>query len=328
MGSYYRNRTKITASRDYKKPFPELQDVSNLNLNDLKKIRDFIVSYPRKLHLVNHENNIIKSDNEKKRAINEERQRRWENEKRTSDEKYQRQFVSPIENKISSLKAELSKYAVSFLESLITSDVFTSNILGIEGRFYGAPARQMEKEIQSLMEQRWKLIAARPTPPQPKNLDLSPQQKEPNDYTVLTISGAKVRFYYHKLNLADVNRLISEAEIILLKDKEKISEIKARANRNESAVRNQAKNYTRGIAGQIEKFSGCPYCGGELNNSNSHQDHIHPVSKGGLSIAGNLVFVCISCNLKKRDKSLRVFVRDQGLDFDIISDRLDMLGKH
>ena len=52
----------------------------------------------------------------------------------------------------------------------------------------------------------------------------------------------------------------------------------------------------------------CPYCGSGLSTKDAHLDHIHPISSGGLSIASNLVFVCSSCNIRKRDFTLNEFI--------------------
>ncbi|MFN7610426.1 MAG: HNH endonuclease, partial [bacterium] len=56
-------------------------------------------------------------------------------------------------------------------------------------------------------------------------------------------------------------------------------------------------------------------------------DHIYPVSKGGLSTAGNMVFVCVDCNAKKRDLTLRRFLISYGFDEHYVREALDLLGK-
>ncbi len=58
-----------------------------------------------------------------------------------------------------------------------------------------------------------------------------------------------------------------------------------------------------------------------------HADHIHPLSKGGRSVAGNMVWVCANCNSMKRDLTLAGFVRKFGLDRQAIENRLQQLGK-
>ena len=56
-------------------------------------------------------------------------------------------------------------------------------------------------------------------------------------------------------------------------------------------------------------------------------DHIHPISKGGLSVIQNMVLVCSSCNQLKSDKLLRRFASQAGFNFNEICERLESLGK-
>ena len=48
----------------------------------------------------------------------------------------------------------------------------------------------------------------------------------------------------------------------------------------------------------------CQYCGTLPDPDDVTMDHIHPKSKGGLSIFENCVLCCTSCNLKKSNRSL------------------------
>jgi len=70
----------------------------------------------------------------------------------------------------------------------------------------------------------------------------------------------------------------------------------------------------------------CPYCSGLLGHQ-PHVDHIHPLSKGGMPLIENLVYVCSDCNLKKADKSLFAFATEYGLDFAAIANCLQKMGK-
>jgi 5-methylcytosine-specific restriction endonuclease McrA len=78
---------------------------------------------------------------------------------------------------------------------------------------------------------------------------------------------------------------------------------------------------------QKKLLDDCPYCGGVFSKSDSHLDHIYPVSKGGLSIRKNLIFVCIDCNQKKGDLTLRNFIKNQNMDSGLIYSRLETLKK-
>lgn len=46
----------------------------------------------------------------------------------------------------------------------------------------------------------------------------------------------------------------------------------------------------------------CPYCDGALDQGNTTLDHMHPLSKGGLHHAPNLIACCRSCNVRKASK--------------------------
>lgn len=82
---------------------------------------------------------------------------------------------------------------------------------------------------------------------------------------------------------------------------------------------------------QISLIDCCPYCGGELGvfsgNNSAHYEHIHPVSKGGLSTLENTVFICSSCNSKKSNMTLNSFIIEFKLDREAIFARLSILGK-
>ena len=71
----------------------------------------------------------------------------------------------------------------------------------------------------------------------------------------------------------------------------------------------------------------CPYCGVYGDSNDSHADHIHPISKGGRTVPQNMVLICSNCNRTKSSKTLRVFAREQNLNFEQICDRLEAMGK-
>jgi 5-methylcytosine-specific restriction endonuclease McrA len=52
----------------------------------------------------------------------------------------------------------------------------------------------------------------------------------------------------------------------------------------------------------------CAYCG---TRERVEVDHIVPVSAGGTNTADNLTAACRSCNVRKRDKSLLTFLRQE-----------------
>ena len=77
---------------------------------------------------------------------------------------------------------------------------------------------------------------------------------------------------------------------------------------------------------QLERNDECPYCNISLNE-NAQADHIIPVAYGGLAVETNLVFVCATCNSRKRDLMLLEFITRFGLSRDDIFNRLRQLGK-
>ena len=104
----------------------------------------------------------------------------------------------------------------------------------------------------------------------------------------------------------------------IISDTRKID--KARIASHEQKSREIAKRIT------VEKTQNCPYCGNNLGDS-PHQDHIYPIAKGGMSIEKNLVYVCMDCNLNKRDLTLNQFIKMYGMDRDFIENNLNELGK-
>lgn len=126
-----------------------------------------------------------------------------------------------------------------------------------------------------------------------------------------------------------IKKLDSEAMIDnISKSKKVLSEQKKRFS-TKLALAAQKTEETRSIAVAlrkiIKKTELCPYCNNELKQA--HLDHIHPVIKGGLSIEANLIYVCSSCNISKKDKTLREFIKINRLDRDRIENTLENLLK-
>ena len=94
-----------------------------------------------------------------------------------------------------------------------------------------------------------------------------------------------------------------------------------------ASARSKQASAKRRLASQLNTFNRCPYCEEKLSFEQSHVDHIHPVSKGGLSEDDNLVLVCAPCNTSKGRKTLRAFCRDADLNYDVVVARLEMIGK-
>lgn len=91
-------------------------------------------------------------------------------------------------------------------------------------------------------------------------------------------------------------------------------------------TRDHAESVKTEIREQMKLLGVCPYCGGPLGDT-PHADHIHPVSLGGFSVPENMIYICVACNLAKSNKTLREFIRDQGIDRAAVESRLETLGK-
>lgn len=114
-----------------------------------------------------------------------------------------------------------------------------------------------------------------------------------------------------------------EARIgVLERKRDGLDVLKSKAAKNSEEVRILAGFVKR----KIEKNDECPYCGEQIGSA-AHADHIYPVSKGGRSVKKNMVYVCASCNLKKKDLTLTMFIKKYELDRDEIEERLFALGK-
>lgn len=77
---------------------------------------------------------------------------------------------------------------------------------------------------------------------------------------------------------------------------------------------------------QLLRGHPCPYCFCELD-ARAHADHIHPVSKGGLSTVRNMVYACSKCNQLKADLTLVHFIGKFKRDTGQIFRNLHALGK-
>ena len=105
--------------------------------------------------------------------------------------------------------------------------------------------------------------------------------------------------------------------------------VTAIAARSKEISRMHARTVRRKIQpDQIDILQVCPYCASALDQERSHADHIYPIALGGLSTISNMVLVCDTCNLSKRDLTLREFIaRNTHLNSESIIERLTLLGK-
>ena len=152
-------------------------------------------------------------------------------------------------------------------------------------------------------------------------------RKLSNVRTLKLGNGSSIKIDLQAIELETINKLIESKEGEESEKKNSIDQLKARAAETENDTRQQARQYQNEFTNQRRIVPECPYCGGALNKSGSHHDHIYPVSRGGRSTKENLVFVCVRCNLRKSDQTLGVFLDSEGFDKEVVYGRLKTLNK-
>ncbi len=106
-----------------------------------------------------------------------------------------------------------------------------------------------------------------------------------------------------------------------LQKKVKIQEKLDLAKGLAATVTKKSRDLADEVKYKIHKNEYCPYCGEKLLG-NSHADHIYPISKGGLSVPKNMVYVCGTCNIRKGSMTLISFIKKYNLDRDFIENNL------
>jgi 5-methylcytosine-specific restriction endonuclease McrA len=131
-------------------------------------------------------------------------------------------------------------------------------------------------------------------------------------------------------NLKELIKNKEEAEARLAEKKKlfkaKRSHEKAIIASAQGKTRQAAEMIKSTLRKQIKQYPNCPYCDQPFGK-NPHCDHIHPVSHGGLSTLQNMVYICSSCNMKKKDFTLREFINQNGLNRGQIEEKLITMGK-
>ena len=142
--------------------------------------------------------------------------------------------------------------------------------------------------------------------------------------------------YTDYMDLKDLKKIRADARKKLVaakkKEKERQKLIKEREKvKRQTALlagyQGKARRAAKWIKNQLEQSDTCPYCEEPLGQ-NPHADHIYPISMGGQSVPDNIVLVCEACNLRKKDLSLRQFIREYNLNQVEIEKRLEALGKY
>jgi len=120
----------------------------------------------------------------------------------------------------------------------------------------------------------------------------------------------EVQKHIHQKEKKDSKRKTDRAIIASYKDKSR-----KLASKVKSALRKQL---------DIDPY--CPYCGKKMIDE-PHCDHIYPLSKGGLSIPKNMIFICSDCNQKKSGLTLNQFIKKYNLLRFDIEEKLDRHNK-
>jgi 5-methylcytosine-specific restriction endonuclease McrA len=149
--------------------------------------------------------------------------------------------------------------------------------------------------------------------------------KRPN--SVVELKRGKLK---ETINLRDQDFDINIVrKVIEKKEQERAGResVNALAAAHLSKTRSLAGTIKKGLESQMRIFNLCPYCEKPLDDDVPHADHIYPVSQGGLSTRKNMVYICSTCNMKKTNKTLREFIRDNKLDRYKIEKNLELLKK-
>lgn len=130
----------------------------------------------------------------------------------------------------------------------------------------------------------------------------------------------KTAEYHIRISKEKIDYKLEQIERLKRKT-QKIDEIQGLAAKAKGQSRQRANKLKKGIRNNEY----CPYCGDLILES--HVDHIYPIAKGGTSTINNMVRVCSSCNLRKKDMTLNQFIKKYKLDREQIESDLDLLDK-
>ncbi len=295
----------------YKSKVPKAKSISGLSLKDLLKIRRSHDAYLLKQQSYKIE--LAETD-----AVNRENhQKNLEITKVESE--WDHKHLSPLHDLQKKVDYALSSCKVGLISGLVF------DFIEYRGHKYRRSqadvlikkAVQIENAIKDVLSQKPKFSRhlKKPWPNMPKG------------ETNLTIGGAKIKFLFSAIDRQELDQIISQAESRKKEEGLKVVELQARLASSEKDVRKQAQKFRRDLHKQLQVVSACPYCGGILNNGNTHLDHIYPVSKGGKSTAKNLIFVCAQCNQDKSNLTLRTFLVKHSKEQQAVYSRLELLKK-
>lgn len=294
-----RKRIKAVDSK-----YPTLRSLDTLGIKELQKLQAAFETYKTKQCLHELECNRIQSEYDRELAAALHRRSQLNNEEAALRSR-ERQLIESIQ-----------PLRVGLFRGLVSG----ARMVPYRADKYDVKASAAINEILSinsrLCEQRRHDWPSTPYMP-----------RAPEDSTTLTFGGAKFVVLFKDLKEGQIENLIAEKLHARETEKAKLRELKERVAQSENERRSQAQKFRRDLHGQLRIVLGCPYCGGTLAESNVHFDHIYPIVKGGQSSSKNLVFVCGQCNIAKRDRTLRAFLKASGYSEQVVHERLELLGK-
>ena len=323
MYGRYPRRKKVEKSKKQKKP--QLKSLEKLPLSDLKKIRRSYERYLENDDLIEQANLRIRKENQ---II--EQKKRNQSERISSDEAK----IRIQENLIDDLYRQLLGKRENVIRGIFADTLAYAYSSKFEKLKNSPETRILIKKHEDALRQ---LKYLKDTSQKYEKFDLQKELIKKTMSTML-INGSNIEVDFENIDIERLDYLIEYYEGLEEEKKEtiraeksamaaKMKELKIRVANNDKDTRKLAKKFKNGIINQLELLPCCPYCHGELEDSNAHQDHIYPVSKGGKSLKDNLVFVCASCNMKKGKYTLRNFIEQEDLDMKKIYENLRVLNK-
>ena len=287
-----------------KSQLPLMKDLNSLALGDLKKIRKGYEAHTVKKEYFEAE--CARIDHQNRQATFQKDQ-------------WHKQHMEPVEAELKRIEQALRDCRTGPI-----GEMFKKN-----PKYNGLRYKHGQGEIwiyrhQTILEKKSAVLRSAPAFNFSSGRSMP---RRPKAETNLKIGGATLKIDLSKIEVHELNILIHRHEENFENEKTKLMELQARAVTSEKKTRQQAQQFKRGLHKQLAKVLNCPYCSGQLNDSNAHLDHIYPVSKGGQSTPKNLVFVCAKCNLGKRTLTLRSFILEFGMNEAVVHERLELLNK-
>jgi hypothetical protein len=251
----------------YKSRIPKAKDLSSLALADLRKIRRSFSAYLAKKAAYDAELTRIDLENREATSRNE-RVKHMEQE-------WDSRNLSPLIAKKNVLEEKLKESAVGMLGGLVFG------LVEFRGRRYRrSPGAELAGSLVACEKEISDCLSGKPSFPLKAR---EPWPKLPKGETNLKIGGATIKIAFSELDPEALDALIARKEEQEKQEELKIFDLQARAAATEKEVRKQAQKFRRDLHKQLSLVSVCPYCAGELCDTNARLDHVYPVSKGGKS---------------------------------------------